>query len=99
MYPDMKEKLDQLVARCRGSVSIDINDHRGESTLEEYVKQHVNYGGRIRSEVSAEVYDEMIKRDTLITVHFYPISVGGFNVVFHYDLESALDAALDTLRD
>lgn len=88
----MKEKIDRLVSLCKASVSITFNDHTTNyQTVSKELQQ--NFGGRY-SGIDSDVKDEMIKRNTMVEVQFYPDTPVGFYMVAHYDLDAALDEAI-----
>ncbi len=83
------EKLFRLAQRCRSSVEVSINQHRcWHQTLGDYLEHSA--GG---SEVEPAVWNEIVRRNFLIDLTFYPdTSVGSYQIL-HYDLEAALDRA------
>lgn len=87
------EKLEKLVRLCKGEVSITVNGHRsGYLTVE----QEFEYGGcrSKRDDVDDDVFREMVRLDRIVCVHFYPRTPVGFHVIYHYDIEAAVDEAL-----
>lgn len=87
------EKFKELVSLCKASVEISVNDHRD---YHETVEQHLN---ELEIEdIDKEIFDEMVKRDTLVKVQAYPRTPIGFFVIYHYDIESAIDIALDIAK-
>lgn len=91
------EKLKQLLAYCKNSVSIDVNDHRDVyESVEQYVSE---WGNRDEVEdIEKDVFDKMKETDTCIKIQFYPETAIGFHVVWHYDIEKAIDECLDILN-
>lgn len=98
-------KLRQLAERCKGEVSIEVNPHRNcYETVDYWMKDWFGegHGGMgameaLSSEVAADVFAEMIKRDTIVKVQFYSLTPVSFMVVFHWDVEAAMDDALAML--
>lgn len=89
-------KLNELIARCKYSVEVSANDHRDyyqsvETALEEF--DICMQGVALEPEVRAK----MIETDTIIAVQFYPETANSFYIVLHYDLDLALDEALECL--
>lgn len=85
------EKLRELFNRCQSTVEIRWNQHKSYyDTVEE------NIGDDIDS-VDPEVLKEIKARDTLICIQFYPYNSVGFHLVYHYDIEKAIDKALSLL--
>lgn len=99
MSGESTDLLLQLIQKCKCSVTVTVNQHRD---YHESVQDHMN--GLVEQNAAdmedfADVLPEMIARDTIIDVHFYPkTSVGYFNV-YHYDLIEALKKALSTFAD
>jgi hypothetical protein len=92
----MENKLKQLLSLCKCGVFISVNEHRDYyETVEKFIKEKIE---RNEAEIDNEVLRQMIKLDTIIELHFYPVTPVGFYEIFHYDLEVALDIALETLR-
>lgn len=78
---------------CKCSVSVEVNRHRDYyDTATEALVEYDSYGSRLQ--IADDVREEMIKRDTIVIIQFYPDTPIGSYSVYHYDLDSALDAAL-----
>ncbi len=92
------ENLKRLYDICKSGVFIDYNRHRNYyETVEEYVTDWGN--GEMRQEIPDHVFNEMVKRDTVVFVQFYPNTPIGFFTVWHYDIEAAIEIALQMLID
>jgi hypothetical protein len=82
------DKLKQLMARCACSVCVEVNPHRDTyDTVEQWIENTL-------AEVSDDVRADMIRLNTVVDVQFYPDTPVGSLRVVHYDLDSAVDAAL-----
>jgi hypothetical protein len=92
MRKTMNKNLSKLIDRCNGSVSITFNQHR-----DYYEPLEVYFTGK-EDEVEPDVLVEIIKRQTLVSIHLYPDSPVGYYEVHHYDLEKALEIALDAIK-
>jgi hypothetical protein len=80
------EKLYQLAEKCKGSVSIEINPHKDYyQTIEEYINPE---------DINSKVLKKIIDSNTLVELQFHPDSTVGFFIIYHYDLEVAIDTAL-----
>ncbi len=90
------DKLNKITELCKGSVTVYINQHKDYYETAEYNLKNKDI--QDIEDIKPDVIKEMIKRDTIIEVHFYPDTPVGFYDVFHYDLETALDMALDILN-
>ena len=92
------EKLSQLIALCKGSVTLTVNDHKDNyQTVEEFISHQFEVSTLQEDEMPLDVYREMIKRDTVIHLQFYPDTPIGFYEVYGYDLDMVLDHALAIL--
>ena len=84
------EKLIKLFERCKCSVSIEKDPHKDlYQTVHEWMEDTDSI-----KDVSNDVFEEMKNRDKIIHIHLYPDTPIGFYVIFHYDLETAIDLAL-----
>jgi hypothetical protein len=83
------DKLTQLLRKCKHSVQVNVNDHRDVfQTVAEALERED------RTDIAPDVWEGMLRTDTVVVVHFYPDTTNGFYRVLHYDLEQALDLAL-----
>jgi hypothetical protein len=88
-------KIDDIFRRCKAGVYITHNENKCYyQTLEEYFISN-NY----REDVTDDVYNGMLERDSMISIQMYIRTPVGFAIVFHYDLEKALDDCLDYLNE
>ena len=90
---DMK-KFKELVSLCKASVEISVNDHKD---YYESVEQHINE--EERKDIEKEVFEEMVKRDIVVKVQAYPHTPIGFFVVYHYDIDKAVNIVLDAVKN
>lgn len=89
------DKLQALISKCKASVSVNVNYHKDiYMTVEQYLDDQ--FDGDMPD---SEIKQEMIKRDTVIYLHFYPETPIGFYSFYHYDIDMALDRALKILED
>jgi len=79
---------------CKCSVTVSINNHKD---YYESVEDHIS--DEDKEEIEKEVFDEMVKRDTVITVQAYPDTPIGFYTIHHYDLEKAISEMLKVVQD
>ena len=86
------EKLLELFHRCQSTVEIRYNQHKS------YYDTVVQSIGDDSDSVDFDVLKEMIRRDTVIAIQFYPHSSVGFHIVYHYDIEKAIDKCLSILN-
>ena len=92
---DFKEKLLKLKELSKCGVSIDINEHKNNNeTIEEYVESISLY-----KYVEFELIDKIKQHDTIVSIQFYPENSIGWYIVYHYNLETAIDEALKILQE
>jgi hypothetical protein len=86
----MGDKIQKILERCKCSFTIEVNDHRDVyETVETYVSSE---------DISPEVLAEMIAKDTVVRVQFYPDTPVGFYVIYHHDLDAALNEAIQIIE-
>ena len=49
--------------------------------------------------IDKDKIEEMIRRDTIVKIQFYPNTPVGFYLIYHYDIDKAIDIALDTVKN
>ncbi len=88
------EKLQKLLDKCKCGVYLTVNQHRNYyQTAEEALKEKEGY--ECPPEIEPEVRAAMINKNVIIDLQFYPHTpIGSYNI-YHYDLDMALDEALD----
>lgn len=92
-------KLNELIGLCKCGVYVSINAHRD---YYESVEQHFNSNpikeGDLE-DIPSDVYEKMKELNIIIEIQFYPDTPIGFYNVFHYNLDMALDLALETFKN
>ena len=89
-----QDRISELVALCKGSVTIEFNDHTTDyAPLEEYI-----YADRFKH-LSDEERAAIIKAGQLIDIQAYPKTPIGFVYVVGHDLDAVLDEAIEAARD
>ena len=83
-------KLEKLVSLCRGEVVVTFNQHRSC-----YLSVEDEFASLEGDAPSPEILAEMVRLDRIVCVHFYPNTPVGFHMVYHHDLDAALDRALE----
>ncbi len=92
----MGTKIKKLLEGCKCGVYIQVNAHRdmyitAKDKIEEIGKQEC------RPNIPIDILKKMIETNTVIELQFYPDTLIGSYTVYHYDLEAALDLALELL--
>lgn len=87
-------KLNEIISRCKGSVTLQCNDHR---SYYETIPQSID--DRFLKYIPEDVLAEMVARDTCLEIQFYPNTPIGFIRLYHYDLDALLHLALGSLNE
>jgi len=91
------EKLNELIKLSKCGIYLNINTHRDSyETVEQYFEDIIRKEDF--EDIPSDLLDKMKELDTIIELQFYPDSPVGFYTVYHYDLESAIDIALETIK-
>jgi hypothetical protein len=97
------DKLKLLLSKCKCAVHLTVNQHRGYyMTAESYIDDDIT-AILLSSESPLDEYlehrDKMIETDTIIELQFYPDTPVGSYLIYHYDIEMAIDEALRCLEE
>lgn len=92
---DTLDLLTKLTRLCKASVNISVNEHRDYYMS---VTEHLKDLGPEPIEVEPDILQKMIETDTVVELHFYPITPVSFYLTFHYDIRLALEEALAELE-
>lgn len=91
-------KLNELIKLCKYSVTLTVNNHRDfYESVEQYI-DNINKTLEDKEEIEPEIYSKMKELDTIVELQFYPETAGGFYKVYHYDVELAIDEALEIIK-
>lgn len=91
------DKMKQIMAQCKCGVHVSINEHRDYyESVDDYMMSR--FAEEVKDEIPENDYREMKMRDTVVSVQAYPHTPVGFFMVFHYDLDAALDLMLEALK-
>lgn len=88
------ENLKELISICKASVGVSINDHKD---FYESVEAHIP--SEQREYIDPDIFNEMVKRDTIVRVQAYPDSPVGCYIVYHYDVEFAIYEMLRIIKE
>ena len=103
----MIDKINELVGKCSGSVVVSFNKHKDYDnckTQDLIDERTCECSGGFEPKVSGETKKVMDKTNTTIEILFRPFKWSfekdNFNyfVVYHYDLDKALDEALNYVK-
>ncbi len=94
----MTDKLKMLLERCKCSVSVEVNRHRDYySNAADFIGEAELY--ECPPEIAPEVRQTMIETDTVVVIQFYPDTPIGFYGIWHFDLDEALNQALECIKE
>jgi hypothetical protein len=89
--------LKELISLCEASVHVTVNDHKSVyMSVAESIKEDEEIGGDL--EIPKEVMDKMIELDTIIVVQAYPLTPIGHYVLYHYDIDTAIDLMIRVIN-
>jgi len=92
------QKLQKIISKCKCSVNLTINCHKDyHQTVQEYLNDQMELSGN-DLEIENDIETKMNEIDTIIELQFYPDTPIGFYRIFHYNLEQALNEALEILN-
>lgn len=87
------DKLKELMSRCKATVYVSVNDHLNVyETAAQRLEDAADW--ECPPEIEPDVRAKIIETNTLVEVHFYPDTPVGSYMIWHYDLDAALDQAL-----
>ena len=85
--------IAELVRLCKCEVAVTVNEHRAYyEPVSEFMEKRGDH------DLRDGVRMTMIERNTIVEVQFYPDTPIGSYVIFHYDVDLALDQALEIAR-
>lgn len=87
------DKLKYLIENSKNSVTVEVNSHRDiYMSVLEFLEDDFN-------EIDKGVLNKMIETDMVVRIQFYPDTAVGFYIVYHYDVEKALDECIQILNN
>lgn len=90
-------KLNTLLDRCKCGVYLTINQHRDYYQTAEVALIELD-SCQCPPQLEPEVRAKMIETNTIINLHFFPDTPIGSYDIYHYDLDAALNEALECLN-
>lgn len=89
--------MKEILVKCKCGVFFTANEHRDYyEKAEEWLIGQMQDQEDI-DEISKEVWEEMIKRDNVLVLQFYPNTPIGFYKIFHYDYDELIKKAKEIL--
>lgn len=86
-------KLKYLIGNCKNSVIVEVNGHRDVyMSVLEFLEDD-------DKEIDKGVLNKMVETDMVVRIQFYPDTAVGFYIVYHYDVEKALDECIQILNN
>jgi hypothetical protein len=87
------DKFKELMEQCKCGIFLTVNEHRDYyQTAEEYLKENDD------EETDAEITKEMIEKNTIISLQFYPRTPVGSYRIFGADIDKVFDEAIEILK-
>lgn len=94
---NLQEKLMAL-QKSVNTLEISFNENNEDyKSVKEYLDD-TYYGDTIKKYTDADIVEQIIEKDTLISIDCYPLTqVSSFNI-YHYDLEMGLDELIEGIK-
>ncbi len=87
-------KLQELLSKCKCGVFVSVNEHRDYyQSADDSLKEQDSF--ECPPEIEPEIRKVMVETNTIVHVQFYPDTPVGSYSIYHYDLDAALDEALN----
>ena len=91
--------MKNILQLCKCGVFFSANEHKDYyESAESWLINQIQGQSDI-DEIGKEVWDEMIKRDIVLRLQFYPDTPIGFYVVYHYDYDKLVERAKELLTE
>ena len=92
-------QLEKLFSKCKASVSITVNQHRDYyQSVKDYIEEQALLDEELIKEIGFDVYEEMVKANTVIEIQAYPDTPIGSYRVIHYDIDEAVRIMLECVN-
>jgi hypothetical protein len=94
------ERLKYIIDNCKAGVYLDINSHKDNyESVENYIETMKTVLEDFVEDVGQDIISEMIKRDIVVNLTFYPNTPIGKYDIYHYDLDKALDLGVKIIKN
>jgi hypothetical protein len=89
--------MEEIVKLCKCGVFLTVNEHRAD--YQSAADAILELSGReCPPEISTEIREGMITKDSIVHLQFYPDTPIGSYSIYHYDVSAAVKEALDILK-
>jgi hypothetical protein len=91
------ERFKKIIERCKCGVYLEINPH---ADCYENIREKIEYMNMagLLSDTPIDIINQIIEKDNLIDLQFYPDTPIGSYSIYHYDIEKAIDEAFEILN-
>ena len=89
--------MKRIIDKCKCGVLFNANEHRDYYEDAETWLINNCHDQKEIDDIGKDVWEEMIKRDTILHIQFYPNTPVGFYSVYHYDYDELIKKALSIL--
>ena len=90
----LSDKIKNLSALCKCSITININEHNGNN-FEDIILKYNNIDSDILESIPKEIFSKMIEMDSFVEIIF---DSDQFPEIYHYDLDLAIDQAIGLIK-
>lgn len=95
----MLDKLLLLESKCKALISLEINSHKNYyMKVEDFLLDEFDDKTHLLNEVGTDVFNKMVELDKIVELQFYPNTPIGFYKIYHFDIDMALERALEILE-
>lgn len=89
--------VQDIVARCKGMVSLEINPHRNQYVAVARWLEHTEDISEHEPDTD-EIRAKMEELDIVVDLQFYSLTPIGFHRILHHDVQTAIDEAIKVLE-
>lgn len=92
------DKITLLISKCKAGLTIDVDDHKASyQDIKDQIAEIKETQPEL--EMQREIEEGIIKNNRLICLTYFPDTPVGSCTIYHYDLEQAVDMALEYFSD
>lgn len=93
------EKLIELISLTKAGLFIEIDDHKNNyQTVEKYFEEKRGYIEDFDEDLPLGIKEKCIKLNTIISIQAYSDTPVGFFIIYHYDIELAIDKMIQLIK-